>query len=78
MTHDFPHVTRTRRASEINCTWCPERIKTGEQYVTWGQIHDGYMGRMNMHPECEAAYFESHRLYEFSPGDMERGESCVM
>ena len=73
MTHDFPHVTRTRRGKNIICSWCPQLIKRGEQYATWGQIHEGRMGRMNMHPECEVAYHDSYGLQDFSPSDMERG-----
>ena len=73
MTHDFVHVTRTRRAKPVRCHWCHEQIETGDQYVTWGQVHDGYLNRMNMHTECEAAYSESQGLDDFMPGEFERG-----
>ncbi len=75
MTHDFDHVTRTRRGKPVRCHWCHEQIETGDKYVTWGQVHDGYLNRMNMHPECETAYNSSQGLDEFSPGDFERGVS---
>ena len=73
MTHDFPHEERTRRGKPRRCTWCSEWIMTGDKYVTWGQIYDGMLGRLNMHPECETAYKESYHMEEFDPGEMERG-----
>ena len=73
MIHDLEHVRRSRRAEPVICTWCPELIQTCDEYVTWGQVHDGNLGRMNMHPECERAYLDSRGLDEFSPSDMERG-----
>lgn len=75
MTHDFQHITCKRKAAPIICTWCPELINTGEMYVTWAQVFDGSIGRMNMHPECERAYYQSTGLDDFSPSDMERGEA---
>ena len=74
MTHNFPQICRMRRGCDINCHWCGTYISKGETYWTWGQAHEGYMNRLNMHPDCYHGGWRLWTEYEYDPGMMTAGQ----
>lgn len=68
-------VAKTRKAG--HCSWCGQRIQTGEASVREKGMWEGDFFRCRYHPECwRAAHYEWND-YEFpEPGTCARGRVC--
>ena len=74
MTHSTtPEVRKARK--QYKCSWCGEHIEPGEYYTHWMYFGGYDTGAVNMHPECEAAFYENGED-EFCPGENPRGCNC--
>ncbi|GGD63056.1 DUF7576 family protein [Caballeronia grimmiae] len=64
---------------EHRCTWCGEKILTGEKHVKTTGVYDGELQTNRFHFECDRACLEEARCdpgFEFTPYDNERPAKC--
>lgn len=62
-----------RANKEHRCTWCSQKILSGETYSTWKSVDDSWF-TSKMHHECESAMRESFDGWDdtYDPYDNER------
>ena len=63
-----------------SCSWCDQRIDTGESYFRYRWFDGGDAGTVKLHPECKQAWDDLAAIdgqdLEVYPGQYPRGCFC--